>query len=536
MLGPRRVELTTGPGRTTERGAPLPKERNERALPFPGILRAIAAALTAAVIATLASPAIALPPPPDNPTDQEIANSQSQAEAINTNIGALSASVASTQGQIEQLRNDMELKAELAQKAAIDLDIATVDAQDARSAANEAADTATAAERPILDAEASADRFAAASFRQGSEVGSVSALFDAGSVDELLWRQQLLDAMSAKQLDVLGNLQRAQVSKANLDAAAREALRLAEEKQAAADQAKIAADQANAAAADALSVGQSQLETLEAQLANEQIEYEAAVRTVSTLQDQRQAYNEWLVLKAAEEERLRKEAEEAARKAAEEAARKAAEEAARIAAEEAARKAAEEEAARRAQQAAAQEAARAAAEREAARQAQVQKSRDKAPVAPSAPSPMPAHDGSIGQTVIAAAQQWLGTPYAWGGGTANGPSRGIRDGGNGDRNQDWKKIGFDCSGLALYAYAQVGISLPHYSGYQYYKGARISKANLQPGDLVFWAYNTSDPDTIHHVAIWVGDGRILEAPQSGSTVKFSKMRWNGYIGASRPYA
>jgi cell wall-associated NlpC family hydrolase len=132
---------------------------------------------------------------------------------------------------------------------------------------------------------------------------------------------------------------------------------------------------------------------------------------------------------------------------------------------------------------------------------------------------------SKGQRVADIALQWLGTPYSWGGGNANGPTWG--QGG---------PTGFDCSGLALWAWAQVGVSLPHYSGYQYNSGARISRSNLMPGDLVFWAYNTSDPGSIHHVAIYIGGGRIVQAPQTGDVVKISYMWSNGYIGAARPGA
>jgi cell wall-associated NlpC family hydrolase len=139
-----------------------------------------------------------------------------------------------------------------------------------------------------------------------------------------------------------------------------------------------------------------------------------------------------------------------------------------------------------------------------------------------------------GQTVVNAAKAFLGTTYAWGGGDYNGPTLGIRDGGVADRFGDYKKIGFDCSGLALYAWAQVGVFLPHYSGYQYSGQPKVSRDNLQPGDLVFYAYNTSDPSTIHHVAIWLGNNQIIEAPNSGSYVKISTMYWNGFIGASRP--
>ena len=141
---------------------------------------------------------------------------------------------------------------------------------------------------------------------------------------------------------------------------------------------------------------------------------------------------------------------------------------------------------------------------------------------------------SKGQTVVNAAMAYLGTTYAWGGGDSSGPTLGIRDGGVADRYGDYKKIGFDCSGLALYAWAQVGVYLPHYSGYQYSGQPKVSRDNLQPGDLVFFAYNTSDPGTIHHVAIWLGNNQIIEAPNSGSYVKISTMYWNGYIGAARP--
>ncbi len=563
--------------------------RTVRTVPTAHTVRAVravpmCAALIVGLLLGTAAPAGALPPPPENPSDQEIADSQVQADQINATIGELSATVAATEAQIEQLQTDMELKTELAQKAAVDRDVANADAADAATAAQDAANAASAAQAPIDDAEVKAADFAAASFRQGSQLGSMSALLDAGSVDELLQRKQLLDAISGSQLNVIGNLQRAQVDKANLDAAARQALLDAQGKQAAADAAKAAADQAATDAQTALDVGQSQLTDLQGQLGDQQIQYQAAVNTIDQLQGQRQAYNDWLVLKAAEEERLRKEAEEAARKAAEEAARKAAEEeAARKAAEEeAARKAAEEEAARQAaaQAAAEQAAQQAAAEAaEAAAQAAAQAAADKAAkdaevaAARSAQAASAAaaaaasaavssssgsgsssgsssaggssasstvraasYNGSIGEAIVEAAKSQLGVPYAWGGGTSSGPSRGIRDGGVADRYGDYNKIGFDCSGLALYAYAQVGVTLPHYSGSQYSSGPHIAKNNLQPGDLVFWAYNTSDPGTIHHVAIWVGDGTIVEAPNSGSYVKISNMKWSGYIGASRPYA
>jgi cell wall-associated NlpC family hydrolase len=62
----------------------------------------------------------------------------------------------------------------------------------------------------------------------------------------------------------------------------------------------------------------------------------------------------------------------------------------------------------------------------------------------------------------------------------------------------------------------------------------VPTADLQPGDLVFWATNPADPRTIHHVALYLNRGRVLQAPGSGDIVKVSNMWWTGYAGAVRP--
>jgi cell wall-associated NlpC family hydrolase len=137
-----------------------------------------------------------------------------------------------------------------------------------------------------------------------------------------------------------------------------------------------------------------------------------------------------------------------------------------------------------------------------------------------------------GQWVADAALRWLGTPYAWGGGDASGPTYGVNGPGAGWR--DGSVVGFDCSGLALWAWAQAGVYLPHYSGYQYRSGRHIPVRELRAGDLLFWAYDRADPATIHHVAIYLGGGRIVQAPQSGDVVRISTMWFDGYLGAARP--
>jgi len=113
-------------------------------------------------------------------------------------------------------------------------------------------------------------------------------------------------------------------------------------------------------------------------------------------------------------------------------------------------------------------------------------------------------------------------PYAWGGGDENGPTRGIRDGGVADSYGDFGKVGFDCSGLMIYAFAGIGISLPHYTGYQYTAGTQIPSSEMRRGDMIFYGPNASQ-----HVGLYLGDGTMLEAPQSGSHVMISPVRWDG---------
>ncbi|MGH4012669.1 MAG: C40 family peptidase [Pseudonocardiaceae bacterium] len=84
----------------------------------------------------------------------------------------------------------------------------------------------------------------------------------------------------------------------------------------------------------------------------------------------------------------------------------------------------------------------------------------------------------------------VGKPYVWG---AEGPHS------------------YDCSGLMMRAYEAAGVTLPRTSRQQYWAGTQLPVREAQPGDLMFWGYNTSDPDTIHHVAMYLGNGQMVEA-------------------------
>jgi cell wall-associated NlpC family hydrolase len=116
--------------------------------------------------------------------------------------------------------------------------------------------------------------------------------------------------------------------------------------------------------------------------------------------------------------------------------------------------------------------------------------------------------------VIRRGMSQVGVPYSWGGGTAAGPGKGI-DSGSGI-------TGFDCSGLVLYAFAGVGIKLPHYSGSQYNLGRKIPASQMRRGDVIFYG-----PGGSQHVTLYLGQGQMLEAPDIGLKVRVAPVRTAG---------
>lgn len=119
------------------------------------------------------------------------------------------------------------------------------------------------------------------------------------------------------------------------------------------------------------------------------------------------------------------------------------------------------------------------------------------------PTPsIPAHG-----SVVDYAKSRLGCRYVW---AASGPNT------------------FDCSGFTMWAYRQIGISLPHSSAAQINVGQRVSRADIQPGDLVFFG------SPIHHVGMYVGGGMMIHSPHTGDVVKYSSAFRGDYVGASRP--
>jgi cell wall-associated NlpC family hydrolase len=124
---------------------------------------------------------------------------------------------------------------------------------------------------------------------------------------------------------------------------------------------------------------------------------------------------------------------------------------------------------------------------------------------------------TLGGQAVALAYRFLGVPYVWGGATP---------------------AGFDCSGFTMFVYAQLGIKLGHYTGFQYYEGRRVPRDQLQPGDLVFFHANSIGVPG--HEGMYVGNGSFIHAPHTGDVVRISSLfeaRYAlSYVGAVRPYA
>jgi peptidoglycan DL-endopeptidase CwlO len=128
--------------------------------------------------------------------------------------------------------------------------------------------------------------------------------------------------------------------------------------------------------------------------------------------------------------------------------------------------------------------------------------------APSSGGADRANGGSLGARAVALARRELGVRYAWGG---ESPS------------------GFDCSGLVQYVYARLGVQLPRIAADQYRAGRHVPRSALRPGDLVFF-------DHLGHVGIYIGGGRFIHAPHSGTVVQIGTLAgWytQTYAGATR---
>lgn len=449
--------------------------------------------VTAAVLLT-AGPVAAVPPAPPNPSDDQIADAGAQVDAGVSQVGALINQVAATDQKLQELNAAVAQKREEVNKALVDL-------QDARDAADAAAAMVVQTQRELGDAGTQVDQarrdfdqFAVQAYTRPAATSMVTYLSSA-TPDVALNRAQVFTLVSKNQQSVLDSLRRAQIQQGNKNSSARQAKSAADAAAAVAEQKKADAENAVAAVQAEQNQQAVQREGLLRERTAAQGRLDQARANVAGLQGQRQAYLAWDEQRKAEEAAIRAAAAAAAARAAQD-------------------------------QAAKDRAARAGEGKRPHVQMEDSPPRQTRPRV-TGPT-MPSIGGAAAiETVVDRAMSQLGVDYSWGGGDEDGPTLGIRDGGVADSFGDYNKVGFDCSGLMIYAFAGIGVSLPHYSGYQYNAGTRVPVAERSRGDMLFWGPNGSE-----HVALYLGNGKMVEAPQSGEVVRVSPVREGGIM----PYA
>jgi cell wall-associated NlpC family hydrolase len=435
--------------------------------------------------------ALAAPKPPTPPkpvtvtTQDQVDAARGARDSVAAQVGTLSAQIAEMENQLQVLEGKKELAEQKYALAVSQLQQAKQDEQ--------AADARL--QRASAAVEAAHDRFVRsiqASYMSGEVDGTGGALLTADDPNALLEQGALANYLTAHKADAVGQYETATVARSNDQAAARRAV--AKRKQAEKD-----ASAARAAAFAAVAQAQSEEQSLQASKAAKQRELDAKEAELYTTAADRQKY---LNYKAAYAKYLRD------------------------------KKTYDDYVA---------EQARLAAER--ARERAARKHHggggsssgggggggwSSGPAAPTGGS----WTASKAHQAVERARSQLGVPYAWAGGGTGGPSWGVCDSSNGAPN-DCNVRGFDCSGLVMYAWGQ---GWAHYAATQYTQAGSYhpSLGNLKPGDLLFWSYNGTIAG-IHHVAIYIGNGNIIQAPESGSYVMVSSMWAPGAIfGATRP--
>ena len=469
-----------------------------RVLPTPGTARRrlVGAVLALATPLSLVAVAFLAPAPagaaPANPSDTQLARAAAAKAQAAKDVGRLSGLIAAADAQIDHLDGLAELAKDRYLKAIWDL-------SQAKASATKAQASVVSAQTSITTARTKYREFIVSAYmNRGSDSGG---LLVATNANEALTRSDLTAYTASRQISAIGDLSRATVDLSNADAQARTAVQ-------AQTNATTTAASAQKTAVNAVNTAQSQRIGLTAQKSSYQTQLQAAGEALTGLQNKRAAFLAW----------------QAAQRAA--------------ALAEARREAAARAAEIRAQQAAAAQAQA---------QAQAQQNQSSSSSSDGSTSSSGGDTGSTGQSVIgngiwtaakgrAAAQRalgWLGERYSFAAGNYTGPTWGACVTDDSGWN-DCHVFGFDCSGLAMYAWSPAGIFMPHYAASQYsYGSVHPSLNQLLPGDLVFWSSDGTIAG-IHHVAIYIGNGQVVQAPQSGDVVKISYIWMDEYYGATRP--
>lgn len=357
--------------------------------------------------------------------------SQNQVDQAQQAVTQDKAAVLPIQAQLDAAQRQLTQLVRQSQIAAEQYDAATVRLQQSQTAARVAAEHVAATQQRLAEARSDIGRLAAAAYRDGNGLGSVSLVLNADGPEQFVTGAHVLqhqgtDLKAALHAADLAR-QDAQTAQVAADAAVRARMAAQAQVALAAEAARVAV----AAQQGQLAAVSAKRDALLAQLA-------AAQRISVQLEQQRQ-------------------------------------------------------------QGMAQEAARRAAE---------------ANATSSAHFVAPAYDGSAAGRALAFAYAQLGKPYVWG---ATGPGS------------------YDCSGLTMESWASAGVYLPHFAAFQYQASHPISYGELRPGDLLFWATDGADSNTIYHEAIYLGDQRMIQAPRTGENVEVSSIwMWGPIQFYARP--
>jgi cell wall-associated NlpC family hydrolase len=450
------------------------------------MIAAAAMSIAVAALGATALPASAAKKPPVIPSQSQVDRANADAQAKAVQIGQTVANLAAANASLVKLNDQVEALVEAYNGA-----MANVEA--AQQAAQTAQAQLVVARQARADAQIRMSVFAADSYRGAGNLDKLSALMASDTPESFLTRAATLSALARHEQSVISTMT---TSERQQDAAQRVADQALADQNAAGDVATKAKDAAiaalNSQVGQVAKITQTQ-QDLQAQL--------AVLR--GTAKD----------LASARAQGLKRLAEEAA-------AAKAAAAAAKVAAAKAAALAATKRAADQARQNSSSSSGSGNGSGSGSG------SGDSAGNGIVPPGGHSISSASQRQQAIAFAQSQLGVWYRWAGSGEVGPTvtaTGVQN-----------LPGYDCSGLTMRAYQSAGISLSHYTGAQWDIGIHVSRDQVQPGDLVFFASNTNDPGTIHHVGIYIGNGQMIDAPQTGEQVGVHNAFRSDYIGAVEP--
>lgn len=477
------------------------------------VRRATGLALATLLVAssTLVSAAVVAPSAaadPVYPGVEEIKSAQTAAASKAAEIGRIEGDLAAVSARLEQVQLELAMAAEDYNEAQDVLAQRSVDALAAQ-------ERSAAAAADAADARTAIGRHAAATYRAGGGLAGLEVILSSDGPQGMLDRAATLANLGSQRQRGHQRMQASQVVADLMSEQADAALAAQDEAAAELERARVDVERKALTAQSEMGRVQQARDGLTAELA---VLRETTVQLERERQEGLEAERRARAEAAARAEAERREAER--RRAEAEAAAERRLEEQRQAEED--RRARVRARADRSRQAAEAAPASPPVSRERAA-APVSPERVPAPVSaervpapvrrvdPAPPSGSSSGSASAGQAAVDWARTQIGKPYLWG---ASGPDA------------------YDCSGLTSQAWLRAGVSLPRSSRYQYAAVKKIDYSDLRVGDLVFYGTDPSNPSSIHHVAMYAGNDRVVDAPSSGKQVREVTFRRSGLM----PYA